>query len=101
MINWIIYVGIIFVIVIFVKLFLNGSLGLFLMLFIFMLVFEFFILMRILILFFYVVMIGVLVVENIIFFVDLFERNIDGNKEFKNENEIKVFKLNFLYLDGI
>ena len=99
-INWIIYAGTILAIVPSVKLFLNGSLGLFPMLFIFMLAPEFFIPMRTLTSLFHVAMTGVSAAENIISFVDSPERNINGNKEFKNENEIKVSKLNFSYPDG-
>ena len=99
-INWIIYAGTILAIVTSVKLFLNGSLGLFPMLFIFMLAPEFFIPMRTLTSLFHVAMTGVSAAENIISFVDSPERNINGNKEFKNENEIKVSKLNFSYPDG-
>ena len=100
MINWIIYAGTILAIVTSVKLFLNGSLGLFPMLFIFMLAPEFFIPMRTLTSLFHVAMTGVSAAENIISFVDSPERNTDGNKEFKNENEIKISKLNFSYPDG-
>ena len=100
LINWIIYAGTILAIVTSVKLFLNGSLGLFPMLFIFMLAPEFFIPMRTLTSLFHVAMTGVSAAENIISFVDSPERNTDGNKEFKNENEIKVSKLNFSYPDG-
>ena len=99
-INWIIYAGTILAIVTSVKLFLNGSLGLFPMLFIFMLAPEFFIPMRTLTSLFHVAMTGVSAAENIISFVDSPERNKNGNKEFKNENEIKVSKLNFSYPDG-
>lgn len=99
-INWIIYAGTILAIVTSVKLFLNGSLGLFPMLFIFMLAPEFFIPMRTLTSLFHVAMTGVSAAENIISFVDSPERNNNGNKEFKNENEIKVSKLNFSYPDG-
>ncbi|WP_339007699.1 ABC transporter ATP-binding protein/permease [Fusobacterium animalis] len=99
-INWIIYAGTILAIVTSVKLFLNGSLGLFPMLFIFMLAPEFFIPMRTLTSLFHVAMTGVSAAENIISFVDSPERNTDGNKEFKNENKIKVSKLNFSYPDG-
>ena len=99
-INWIIYAGTILAIVTSVKLFLNGSLGLFPMLFIFMLAPEFFIPMRTLTSLFHVAMTGVSAAENIISFVDSPERNKDGNTEFKNENEIKVSKLNFSYPDG-
>lgn len=99
-INWIIYAGTILAIVTSVKLFLNESLGLFPMLFIFMLAPEFFIPMRTLTSLFHVAMTGVSAAENIISFVDSPERNINGNKEFKNENEIKVSKLNFSYPDG-
>ena len=99
-INWIIYAGTILAIVTSIKLFLNGSLGLFPMLFIFMLVPEFFIPMRTLTSLFHVAMTGVSAAENIISFVDSPERNNNGNKEFKNENEIKVSKLNFSYPDG-
>ncbi|EMP16433.1 ABC transporter [Fusobacterium nucleatum CC53] len=99
-INWIIYAGTILAIVTSVKLFLNGSLGLFPMLFIFMLTPEFFIPMRTLTSLFHVAMTGVSAAENIISFVDSPERNTDGNKEFKNENEIKISKLNFSYPDG-
>ena len=99
-INWIIYAGTILAIVTSVKLFLNGSLGLFPMLFIFMLAPEFFIPMRTLTSLFHVAMTGVSAAENIISFVDSPERNINGNEEFKNENEIKVSKLNFSYPDG-
>ena len=99
-INWIIYAGTILTIVTSVKLFLNGSLGLFPMLFIFMLASEFFIPMRTLTSLFHVAMTGVSATENIISFVDSPEINTDGNKEFKNENEIKVSKLNFSYPDG-
>lgn len=99
-INWIIYAGTILAIVTSVKLFLNGSLGLFPMLFIFMLAPEFFIPMRTLTSLFHVAMTGVSAAENIISFVDSPERNTDGNKEFKNENEIKISKLNFSYPDG-
>ena len=99
-INWIIYAGTILAIVTSVKLFLNGSLGLFPMLFIFMLAPEFFIPMRTLTSLFHVAMTGVSAAEKIISFVDSPERNTDGNKEFKNENEIKVSKLNFSYPDG-
>ena len=100
LINWIIYAGTILAIVTSVKLFLNGSLGLFPMLFIFMLAPEFFIPMRTLTSLFHVAMTGVSAAENIISFVDSPERNTNGNKEFKNENEIKVSKLNFSYPDG-
>ena len=100
LINWIIYAGTILAIVTSVKLFLGGSLGLFPMLFIFMLAPEFFIPMRTLTSLFHVAMTGVSAAENIISFVDSPERNTDGNKEFKNENEIKVSKLNFSYPDG-
>ncbi|WP_338976647.1 ABC transporter ATP-binding protein/permease [Fusobacterium nucleatum] len=99
-INWIIYAGTILAIVTSIKLFLNGSLGLFPMLFIFMLAPEFFIPMRTLTSLFHVAMTGVSAAENIISFVDSPERNTDGNKEFKNENEIKISKLNFSYPDG-
>lgn len=99
-INWIIYAGTILAIVTSVKLFLNGSLGLFPMLFIFMLAPEFFIQMRTLTSLFHVAMTGVSAAENIISFVDSPERNINGNKEFKNENEIKISRLNFSYPDG-
>ena len=99
-INWIIYAGTILAIVTSVKLFLNESLGLFPMLFIFMLAPEFFIPMRTLTSLFHVAMTGVSAAENIISFVDSPERNINGNEEFKNENEIKVSKLNFSYPDG-
>ena len=99
-INWIIYAGTILAIVTSVKLFLNGSLGLFPMLFIFMLAPEFFIPMRTLTSLFHVAMTGVSAAENIISFVDSPERNNNGNKEFKNKNEIKVSKLNFSYSDG-
>ena len=99
-INWIIYAGTILAIVTSVKLFLNGSLGLFPMLFIFILAPEFFIPMRTLTSLFHVAMTGVSAAENIISFVDSPERNTDGNKEFKNENKIKVSKLNFSYPDG-
>lgn len=99
-INWIIYAGTILAIVTSVKLFLNGSLGLFPMLFIFMLAPEFFIPMRTLTSLFHVAMTGVSAAEKIISFVDSPERNNNGNKEFKNENEIKVSKLNFSYPDG-
>ena len=99
-INWIIYAGTILAIITSIKLFLNGSLGLFPMLFIFMLAPEFFIPMRTLTSLFHVAMTGVSAAENIISFVDSPERNTDGNKEFKNENEIKVSKLNFSYPDG-
>ena len=99
-INWIIYAGTILAIVTSVKLFLGGSLGLFPMLFIFMLAPEFFIPMRTLTSLFHVAMTGVSAAENIISFVDSPERNTNGNKEFKNENEIKVSKLNFSYPDG-
>ena len=99
-INWIIYAGTILAIVTSVKLFLNGSLGLFPMLFIFMLAPEFFIPMRTLTSLFHVAMTGVSAAENIISFVDSPEKNNNGNKEFKNENEIKVSKLNFSYPDG-
>lgn len=99
-INWIIYAGTILAIVTSVKLFLNGSLGLFPMLFIFMLAPEFFIPMRTLTSLFHVAMTGVSAAENIISFVDSPERNINGNKEFKNENEIKISRLNFSYPDG-
>ena len=99
-INWIIYAGTILAIVTSIKLFLNGSLGLFPMLFIFMLAPEFFIPMRTLTSLFHVAMTGVSAAENIISFVDSPERNINGNKEFKNENEIKISKLNFSYPDG-
>ncbi|ERT38553.1 ABC transporter ATP-binding protein/permease [Fusobacterium animalis] len=99
-INWIIYAGTILAIVTSVKLFLNGSLGLFPMLFIFMLAPEFFIPMRTLTSLFHVAMTGVSAAENIISFLDSPERNNNGNKEFKNENEIKVSKLNFSYPDG-
>ncbi|EFD80602.1 export ABC transporter [Fusobacterium animalis D11] len=100
LINWIIYAGTILAIVTSVKLFLNGSLGLFPMLFIFMLAPEFFIPMRTLTSLFHVAMTGVSAAENIISFVDSPERNINGNKEFKNENEIKISRLNFSYPDG-
>ena len=99
-INWIIYAGTILAIVTSVKLFLSGSLGLFPMLFIFMLAPEFFIPMRTLTSLFHVAMTGVSAAENIISFVDSPERNINGNKEFKNENEIKISRLNFSYPDG-
>ena len=99
-INWIIYAGTILAIVTSVKLFLNESLGLFPMLFIFMLVPEFFIPMRTLTSLFHVAMTGVSAAENIISFVDSPERNNNGNKEFKNENDIKISKLNFSYPDG-
>ena len=99
-INWIIYAGTILAIVTSVKLFLNESLGLFPMLFIFMLAPEFFIPMRTLTSLFHVAMTGVSAAENIISFVDSPERNINGNKEFKNENEIKISRLNFSYPDG-
>lgn len=99
-INWIIYAGTILAIVTSVKLFLNGSLGLFPMLFIFMLAPEFFIPMRTLTSLFHVAMTGVSAAENIISFVDSPERNTDGNKEFKNENDIKISKLNFSYPDS-
>ena len=99
-INWIIYAGTILAIVTSVKLFLNESLGLFPMLFIFMLAPEFFIPMRTLTSLFHVAMTGVSAAENIISFVDSPERNIGGNIEFKNKNEIKVSKLNFSYPDG-
>ncbi len=99
-INWVIYAGTILAIVTSVKLFLGGSLGLFPMLFIFMLAPEFFIPMRTLTSLFHVAMTGVSAAENIISFVDSPERNINGNKEFKNENEIKISKLNFSYPDG-
>ena len=99
-INWIIYAGTILAIVTSVKLFLNRSLSLFPMLFIFMLAPEFFIPMRTLTSLFHVAMTGVSAAENIISFVDSPERNINGNEEFKNENEIKVSKLNFSYPDG-
>ncbi|EGN63796.1 ABC transporter ATP-binding protein/permease [Fusobacterium animalis] len=99
-INWIIYAGTILAIVTSVKLFLGGSLGLFPMLFIFMLAPEFFIPMRTLTSLFHVAMTGVSAAENIISFVDSPERNNNGNKEFKNENEIKISKLNFSYPDG-
>ncbi|EUB35894.1 ABC transporter ATP-binding protein/permease [Fusobacterium sp. CM1] len=99
-INWIIYAGTILAIVTSVKLFLSGSLGLFPMLFIFMLAPEFFIPMRTLTSLFHVAMTGVSAAENIISFVDSPERNINGNKEFKNENDIKISKLNFSYPDG-
>ena len=100
LINWIIYAGTILAIVTSVKLFLGGSLGLFPMLFIFMLAPEFFIPMRTLTSLFHVAMTGVSAAENIISFVDSPERNNNGNKEFKNENKIKVSKLNFSYPDG-
>lgn len=100
LINWIIYAGTILAIVTSVKLFLGGSLGLFPMLFIFMLAPEFFIPMRTLTSLFHVAMTGVSAAENIISFVDSPERNNNGNKEFKNENEIKISKLNFSYPDG-
>ncbi len=99
-INWIIYAGTILAIVTSVKLFLNESLGLFPMLFIFMLAPEFFIPMRTLTSLFHVAMTGVSAAENIISFVDSPERNNNGNKEFKNENDIKISKLNFSYPDG-
>ena len=99
-INWIIYAGTILTIITSIKLFLNGSLGLLPMLFIFMLAPEFFIPMRTLTSLFHVAMTGVSAAENIISFVNSAERNTDGNKEFKNENEIKVSKLNFSYPDG-
>ena len=99
-INWIIYAGTILAIITSIKLFLNGNLGLFPMLFIFMLAPEFFIPMRTLTSLFHVAMTGVSAAENIISFVDSPERNNNGNKEFKNENEIKVSKLNFSYPDG-
>ena len=99
-INWIIYAGTILAIITSIKLFLNGSLGLIPMLFIFMLAPEFFIPMRTLTSLFHVAMTGVSAAENIISFVDSPERNTDGNKEFKNKNEIKVSKLNFSYPDG-
>lgn len=99
-INWIIYAGTILAIVTSVKLFLGGSLGLFPMLFIFMLAPEFFIPMRTLTSLFHVAMTGVSAAENIISFVDSPERNNNGNKEFKNENDIKISKLNFSYPDG-
>ena len=62
---------------------INGSLGLFPMLFIFMLAPEFFIPMRTLTSLFHVAMTGVSAAENIISFVDSPERNTDGNKEFE------------------
>ena len=99
-INWIIYAGTILAIITSVKLFINGSLGLFPMLFIFMLAPEFFIPMRTLTSLFHVAMTGVSAAENIISFVDSPERNNNGYNEFKNENEIKVSKLNFSYPDG-
>ncbi|ALF22348.1 ABC transporter ATP-binding protein/permease [Fusobacterium animalis] len=99
-INWIIYAGTILAIVTSVKLFLGGSLGLFPMLFIFMLAPEFFIPMRTLTSLFHVAITGVSAAENIISFVDSPERNNNGNKEFKNENDIKISKLNFSYPDG-
>ena len=99
-INWIIYAGTIFAIITSIKLFIDGSLGLFPMLFIFMLAPEFFIPMRTLTSLFHVAMTGVSAAENIISFVDSPERNNNGNKEFKNENEIKVSELNFSYPDG-
>ena len=99
-INWIIYAGTILAIITSIKLFINGSLGLFPMLFIFMLAPEFFIPMRTLTSLFHVAMTGVSAAENIISFVDSPERNNNGNKEFKNENDIKISKLNFSYPDG-
>ena len=99
-INWIIYAGTILAIITSIKFFLDGSLDLFPMLFIFMLAPEFFIPMRTLTSLFHVAMTGVSAAENIISFVDSPERNNNGNKEFKNENEIKVSKLNFSYPDG-
>lgn len=99
-INWIIYAGTILAIITSIKLFLDESLGLFPMLFIFMLAPEFFIPMRTLTSLFHVAMTGVSAAENIISFVDSPERNTDGNKEFKNENELRISKLNFTYPDG-
>lgn len=99
-INWIIYAGTVLAIIISIKLFLNGSLGLFPMLFIFMLAPEFFIPMRTLTSLFHVAMTGVSAAENIISFIDSPERNLEGDKKFKNENEIRISKLNFSYPDG-
>ena len=82
-INWIIYAGTILAIITSIKLFLNGSLGLFPMLFIFMLAPEFFIPMRTLTSLFHVAMTGVSAAENIISFVDSPERNNNGIKNLK------------------
>ena len=99
-INWIIYAGTIFAIITSIKLFINGSLALFPMLFIFMLAPEFFIPMRTLTSLFHVAMTGVSAAENIISFIDSPERNSIGDKEFKNEREFKVSNLSFAYPDG-
>lgn len=99
-INWIIYAGTIIAVIISIELFLNGSLKLFPLLFIFMLAPEFFIPMRTLTSLFHVAMTGVSAAENIISFIDSPERKVDGNKEFKNEKEIRISKLNFTYPDG-
>ena len=99
-INWIIYAGTIFAIITSIKLFIDGSLGLFPMLFIFMLAPEFFIPMRTLTSLFHVAMTGVSAAENIISFIDSPERNSIGDKEFKNEREFKVSNLSFTYPDG-
>ena len=99
-INWIIYAGTIFAIITSIKLFIDGSLGLFPMLFIFMLAPEFFIPMRTLTSLFHVAMTGVSAAENIISFIDSPERNSIEDKEFKNEREFKVSNLSFTYPDG-
>ena len=99
-INWIIYAGTIFAIITSIKLFIDGSLALFPMLFIFMLAPEFFIPMRTLTSLFHVAMTGVSAAENIISFIDSPERNLIGDKEFKNEREFKVSNLSFTYPDG-
>jgi len=99
-INWIIYVGTILAIITSIKFFLDGSLDLFPMLFIFMLAPEFFIPMRSLTSLFHVAMTGVSAAENIISFIDSPERNLMGEKEFKNERDFKVFNLSFTYPDG-
>ena len=99
-INWIIYAGTILAIITSIKLFIDGSLSLFPMLFIFMLAPEFFIPMRTLTSLFHVAMTGVSAAENIISFIDSPERNSIGDKEFKNEREFKVSDLSFTYPDG-
>jgi len=99
-INWIIYAGTILAIITSIKLFIDGSLGLFPMLFIFMLAPEFFIPMRTLTSLFHVAMTGVSAAENIISFIDSPERSSMGDKEFKNKREFKVSDLSFTYPDG-
>ena len=100
LINWIIYGGTIFAIIVSIKLFLDGSLGLYPMLFIFMLAPEFFIPMRTLTSLFHVAMTGVSAAENIVRFIDAPERENLSNKEFINEKEIKISNLDFKYPDG-